>query len=708
MLEIKNLTIKYDSNILDNVSITFPRGAVTVIKGPSGSGKSSLLNVLGLIQKPNPECSYSLDGQNINFNDEAQKAKFRLKKVGFVFQQNNLLQELKTIDNVMLPMNMLSKDYSYAKEQAQKWIDYIGLTKVSNNYPASLSGGEEQRVAIARALMNDADIILADEPTASLDLYNSNIILELFKKLARELNKIVIIVSHDEKVAEIADAVYEIKDFKLKTIKTCANDIRKTSGNSEVEDKKNIYRFITHYTKNRRKEKRLNLVLIIITAIIAAVATLFINFGDSFSKQQKDFINAISERSMFVINDTLGLNSQTDYGDALKFSEEDLKKIKTVPNVNKIYSYYEFTSFGITKQNTEKAEINIFDKSKSIKEVEYSNPYIYSNQGAQFRILPLYPEEQIGNLLEYTSNKNSYKNGFILTSAFAKTLSDNPSNLIGKSMEIKCFVPVKLYDSQTTKPSGKNGTKNEETLKIDGAISKLVSIKKEITGILPNSYSYQRSEENKNIILLDYNEMSKILSENKEIDYQETFSGFPEKELGPSALVIYGDSYEDISNIKAKIENISPTINVISKGLDVHRIQDNIHMIKNIMRVISLILIIIVMIMFYFVYYFKNRTRKKEIGILKAIGLTTKDVVFLVAYEMARVATKTFILSMIVATFLMVFGNFIIGSNDIFTISISSVAFSFFLSFFIVIVSGISSIWKTSRIDIIDAIRNNK
>lgn len=711
MLEINNLTIEFNRIILDDVSISFPRGAVTVIKGASGSGKSSLLNVLGLIKKPNKECSYYMDGEAINLDDEDKKSFFRLNHIGFVFQQNNLLQELTALENVMLPMRIMFQDTSSVKKKSQKLIDYVGLNNVTNSYPSDLSGGEEQRVAIARSLINDADVILADEPTASLDPDNSEIILKLFQKLAHDLNKIVIIVSHDDAVAQTADIVYEIENTKLNMIYNRKTALENKIISSKTVGRKSVLSFIRFYTRKRKKEKKLNKTLIIITAMIAAICTLFTNFGDTFSNQQKNFLNSITDRNLFVINDTMGLNSQTDYADALRFSDEQIQKIKEIPNVNKIYPYYEFTSFGITESNKETAQITIQDNTKIIKEISYDNSLNISNNGTAFRITPLYPEEKIENVLKYTDSTTNIRDGLILTTAFAKKLSSDPNSLIGKTFKIKCFVPVKLFESKATKPQGKAKTdsaKNEETVKIDGPICKLITISEKITGILSDSYSNQRSEENQNLILFDYSKMEKLLSDNKDTNYKETFPGFPEEELGPSALSLYVTSYDDIQIVKSKIENISPAITVISKASDIRKIQTNLQMVKNIMHGVSLILVIIVIIMLYLLYYFKNRTRKKEIGILKALGLTSKDVVFLIGYEMLIVALKTFILSLTIAIFLMLVFNSLIGLKGLFLITFGSIIFCFFLTFFIVIIASISSIWRTSRIDIIDAIRNNK
>jgi macrolide transport system ATP-binding/permease protein len=711
LLALNNLTIKYNQKrILENINISFPRGKVTAIRGVSGSGKSSLLNVLGLIQKPNQECSYTLDGKAVHYYNEQDKSDFRLKKIGFVFQQNNLLQELTAKENVLVPMRVLSQDELKIDKKANELLSYVGLTNVADSYPSDLSGGEEQRVAIARSLINDADIILADEPTASLDSSNASMVLELFKKLAHEMNKIVIIVSHDNLVAENADTVYEIQEKNLVVTHQATPDTTPTTIENKVNtDKKDVFNFVRYYIKRRKNDKGISKVLIFVTALIAAITTLFINFGETFSDQQKDFINSISEKSLFAVNDSLGLNSQTDYQDAITYTKDEINSIKQIPNVNKAYPYYELTSFGVSKNRTDKASLRLKDKDKIIKEETYLNSFQTNNEEVQFRVSPLYPEENFEPLLEYKSTKKDIREGVILTSSFAKTLADDSSSLIGKTLEITLFVPTKLYDSTATKPQeGSQKKTSDESVQIDGAIYKLVTVTKEITGVLDQSFNYQRSEESKNLIFMDFDQLIKIINENKDSNYGETFPGFKEKELGPSSLYIDVSSYEDVPIVKSKIENLSSNIFVNSKAQDIKEIQTNLEMIKNVMTIVSFILVIIVMLLFGFVYYFKNRTRKKEIGILKALGLTSRDVVFLIGYEMLIIALKTFILSLIIACALMLLGNSVFGLSGLFVITIGSIIFCFLLSFLIVILSGISSIWKTSRIDIIDAIRKNK
>lgn len=697
MLEIKDLTIKYDRMILDDVSISFSRGTVTVIRGLSGIGKSSLLNVLGLIKTPNEECSYYLDNENIDFNNEIKKADFRLRKIGFIFQQNNLIQGLKSIENIMIPQNLISSDEGAIEEKAIDLINYVGLSEVANSYPGDLSGGEEQRVAIARALMNDADIILADEPTASLDPENSKSILELLKKLAHELNKIVIIVSHDESVSEISDVLYEIKNKKLELIRKDFDQPEQINDISIIEDRKKIFRFIRNYEKKRRKEKGLGKSLIIATALIAAVSSLFINFGDYFNKQQKEFINSISENNIFVINDVLGLDAQIDYESARSFPNEEYDAIKEIRNIKKIYPFYEFKSYNYSNIKGESTVATIVFEDKSIvdKEIKYSS---YNQSG--FTIVPLYPEEDISNLLLNKVKDDNIREGFVLANSFAKTLSDNPLELIGKIVEIRCFVPTKLFDSEAIFSDNK-------IIKNDYPVYKSVVIKRKITGIMDDIYVNQRSEEAYNYFYLDYMDFIDIINENKDTNYVTTNQKFPEKELKPSALMIYADSYDYVSYVKSKIENLSSNYDVVSKGADLEKIEYNLTMIKNTMRVVSLLMVLVVMTMFGFVYFFKNRTRKKEVAILKALGITRNDVILLIGYEMIIISMKTFFLSIFFTIVIFLFGK-VTMLDRLLTVTPFSLLFCFFLSVFIVTASGISSVWKTSRIDIIDAIRNNK
>lgn len=714
MLQISNLTIKYGKRvILDNQNISFRKGQITGIKGKSGAGKSSLLNVLGLIKTPNQECRYEYEGREIDIFSDTNNSLFRMNHIGFIFQQGNLMKNLSAVENVILPQLMCEIDESKIDQKASEWIKYVELEPVKNSYPEDLSGGEEQRIAIARALINESDIILADEPTASLDAENSKKIMQLLKKLAHELNKIVIVVSHDEETISYSDLIYEIKDSKLNLVKESKEQKKSLEIHNDLNKgklkEKTICSFIRRYEKLRRKEYNLNRVLILITAVVVAMASLSAGFGDTFTNKQKNFINSISDRSLLVINDTLGINATADYEDAIAFEKGTLEYIQGIPNVDNVFPFYTFTSYGMTADIENKASVRVLrDDYDVLVEREYENTYVAD--GNEFSVSAVFEEENVSNFLLDGSSKQLGDEAVYLTYTMAKDITNNPEELIGKSIEIYCYVPTKLYISEATKPKSKADIEKgveDEVVEIDGCVSKLVKIEKIIGGVLNNSYENDKSTNSDKIILMNYREMLKILDQNKESLGSQTFPGFEEKELAPSMLVVYVTNFDDVANVEEKISNYSSTISVINRAGDVEETRNNLEGIKYTMLIISIILIIVVTIMFSLLYYFKNRDRKKEVGVLKALGLSQKDVLRLIGIDMVKNTLLAFIISIIFSVMAQWIFNMVFGV-EVVSVSVISIILSFAISVVTVFMSGMVSVWKTSKIDVIDAIRLNK
>jgi len=601
-------------------------------------------------------------------------------------------------------------------EKSEKLINYVGLKEVENNYCADLSGGEEQRVAIARALINDADIILADEPVASLDNENTENILNLLSKLAHELNKIVIIVSHDNYVANQADVLYEIKDCKIIKSNQISNipikKVKEENRNEIYDNKNKLIRFIRFYSKNRKVDKKQEIVMLIILALVAAICTLFFNFGEGFYKSQNNFVEAISDKNIFVVNDTLGLNGKSSYDESLSISKEEIDKIKDINIIDKVYPFYEFKSKGFCDDRDSKAEISVYDGENCLKKIVYENleskgSSVSNEESKQFSVQPIYKEENLNLLIDNGKYDGS---GVILTNAMAKLLDEDVNNLIGKNIEIQCFVPTKLYDSIATKPtdgSKVNNVRDAQEIKVDFSIVKLVKISEKIVGILSTDYSNQRSSNDKTIILMNEVSLDKIIKDNKDTNYKETYPGFPEKELGPSSLVTYSTTYDLVEATKEKIQDINPNFVVTSKASDVKAIKENLESIKSIMNVVTAILTGIVILMFGFTYYLKNKTRKKEIGILKAIGMKSKEVLYLICYEMLIVAIKTFVIAITLTYGIKIICSYVLSMGDIVTITFGSVIFCFIFTLTIITLASLFSIFKTSRIDPVDAIRMN-
>lgn len=217
---MKNISKNYQDGeqvieVLKNVSLEVAQGEFVAIVGPSGAGKSTFLSIAGALLSPT-EGEIAIGGTTLNNMSEKALTKVRLDKVGFIFQGANLIPYLNVRDQLLVIAELSGEKGSAAKEKADKLLQELGLTSRQNNYPESLSGGEKQRVAIARALMNDPDIILADEPTASLDANRGHKVVQMIADEVKRKNKAAIMVTHDERVLDLVDRVIRIEDGYLK------------------------------------------------------------------------------------------------------------------------------------------------------------------------------------------------------------------------------------------------------------------------------------------------------------------------------------------------------------------------------------------------------------------------------------------------------------------------------------------------------------
>ena len=210
----KNFNIDKKIKVLKNLTYDFHKGKVYALMGPSGSGKSTLLNLISLIDRPSLG-SVKFSNNQINLNDKNNNDIFRAKNIGIVYQQNNLLPDFTALENVYLAGLSLNNDKNLAISKAENLLKKIGLSNRSNHFPSQLSGGESQRVAIARAIINDPEIILADEPTGSLDL---NTAKEIFKLLESQKNpnRLIIFATHNRFFANKADLLLEMRDGNIK------------------------------------------------------------------------------------------------------------------------------------------------------------------------------------------------------------------------------------------------------------------------------------------------------------------------------------------------------------------------------------------------------------------------------------------------------------------------------------------------------------
>ena len=216
MIKLEGITKSFGSlQVLKGIDLEINKGEIISIVGPSGAGKTTLLQIMGTLDEPDAGV-VQIDGTVVSRMKEKELSAFRNKNIGFVFQFHQLLPEFTALENVMIPALIAGVSSKEAHERAMKILDFMGLVDRASHKPNELSGGEKQRVAVARALINDPAVILADEPSGSLDTHNKEDLHQLFFDLRDRLGQTFVIVTHDEGLAKITDRTVHIVDGMIK------------------------------------------------------------------------------------------------------------------------------------------------------------------------------------------------------------------------------------------------------------------------------------------------------------------------------------------------------------------------------------------------------------------------------------------------------------------------------------------------------------
>lgn len=231
MIEVKDIHKSYNNiHVLKGISLHIPSGKITTIVGASGAGKTTLLQIMASLEKAD-RGSVVYDSADVTAMREKELAAFRNRKIGLVFQQHRLLPEFTIVENVMMPALIAGKSKSEARKSAEQWLERLGLGHRLTHRPGELSGGECQRASVARAMINRPDVILADEPTGSLDSENRSQIHRIFFDLRDEFGTTFAIVTHDESLAADSDRIVRLKDGQIESI----TDAEKSPEPSEEE-----------------------------------------------------------------------------------------------------------------------------------------------------------------------------------------------------------------------------------------------------------------------------------------------------------------------------------------------------------------------------------------------------------------------------------------------------------------------------------------
>ena len=223
MIDIKNITKSFGSlQVLKGIDLHIDRGEVVRIVGPSGAGKTTLLQIIGTLDRPDTGVVL-VDNTDVTSLSSKRLSDFRNTHLGFVFQFHQLLPEFTAIENIMIPAFIAGKSQKESRKRAEELLRFMGLSDRASHKPNELSGGEKQRIAVARALVNNPAVILADEPSGSLDSKNKEELHQLFFDLRNQFGQTFVIVTHDESLAAITDRTIHLRDGLIETAEICLN-----------------------------------------------------------------------------------------------------------------------------------------------------------------------------------------------------------------------------------------------------------------------------------------------------------------------------------------------------------------------------------------------------------------------------------------------------------------------------------------------------
>ncbi|MDG9194121.1 ATP-binding cassette domain-containing protein [Streptococcus pneumoniae] len=693
MFEIRNLSLSFAGRrLLEPTDLIFERGKVYTIYGKSGVGKSSLLNKIGLLSATDPSVSYFFDGKEIDIENKKSVSVFIAEEVAFVFQGRNLINDLTIFENLRLALNF----YDLSPDEIESKIDTVladlQISSLKHAYPEDLSGGEEQRVAIARALVTGKTLILADEPTSSLDKENREKVSALLIDLAHKYHKIVLIVSHDEAMIAIGDVQLHFKDHKL-----VGNCLILNSDEGIKDSKKWSSCLSSSHTKlSVLKHRRpfLPRLLAFFISLVVAIAVTSINFQSLFADKYHQLVNNSLENGFLVINDSLHLQTTKVLDDFLSFDKEEITSISTSQNIQTVNPYIEFLSLGMT-----------FDNSKDYSQLQKNFQPTLTIDGQtrsltrNFSIQPLYQTNTTQRQIEYFDRSN--EKGIYLSEQF---ISDEklPNIVSGTTVTLTFYIPISLYESSIEKEGN--------ILKGDGDLFVKVDKTYPVLGIVKKSYPFEYSPYG-NTLFMNIAEMEELQNEaiQQHPMTKMALDGFPLKSWMPSAIhVLLKDSGaipEELSRIRA----ISSQINILSSYENYEEFNKGLTYIRQFLMLLSLVLLILVIAVLSFVFFLLNRPRRFEVGILKSLGYSTQNIVWLFLKELIGYGKTISILASCLLVILSILAMQVLKLeiSDVFKFYLTSVFTLIGLSVSVLIISGLLPIYTTCRQTVVDTIRKN-
>jgi len=693
MLKLEGVNISFDKIIIENSDIEIPRGNIVSITGDSGTGKTSLLYLFGLIST-NKKYKYIYNDQAIDLNDDELTSNLRRNNIGFLFQDNSLIENLTILENVRLSANLAGHEIT--ESEIQDYLKSVDLKVTKKTYPKQLSGGELQRAAIACIMAKRTEIILADEPTSALDKINETAIINIFKKLAQG-GVTIIISTHNSDICSESNMVYSIENKKVVLIK----DKRVSKQpNTEKRDSSNPCRFgikklFNYIRRTSKKERNLKMVIIIFCAIAISGFSVARELAEGLKETQQSLLNQISDREIFLINMT---SSQTDFRDSdenISISQEEYKKIQSINTIGEIYPYYEFRSFCLNPQYrnlgtevtvTSEMDSRTFDFS--LENEPQTNliviPY-NKNSDLDKQLLKTYKAEEGGVYLSYS------------LAAYLELLESDNTEV---NLNFEIGIPVKNYIDTFF-------DENDNSVKMDLDLLEFEEMDIDISGILNPGVFNRYSIVGENIIYMPHEIMDSLLKnkiDNTFVDY--ALSDFELSEWLPSAYLIYANTYNDLEGIQKKLQNINSNFIARSDYQDTKKMDDMINDVNNITTLVVGILLLILFVLMSAIFISSTLNRKREIALLKVNGMTSKKLILLMIMESCIQSLKIILISVSVSFLLIVAMNYFLFGGAMTKFGPPVILHTTFISLLFVLVPTIVSVSFTINVNPDRILRN--
>lgn len=652
LLELNNVEKDYvmgsgnKFKALKGIDISFNRGELVSIIGESGSGKSTLMNLIGGLDSKY-KGTIELDGKDISKFKEKELDRYRKDKIGFVFQSFNLISHLSVLDNVTIAMILSNVKKSERIKKAEQLIKEVGLKDHMHKKPNQLSGGQKQRVAIARALINDPDIILADEPTGSLDSKTSEQILDIINKIAKK-GKLVIMVTHSEKVAAISSRVVKISDGKI------ISDEKKCDTNSYKQEKdetkkgekrKQNLRFWSaiKLALNNMKEKKSRNILVSLGASIGIMSIIImLSIGNGvenyITNKMNDYVNPLVievNKKDETKEDTTTTNMPQTPMSILQekvepFTQDEIDELSKLENVVKIEKGYSAFVIGTNKIKYKQSQqyIQIFNT-------------ISSNITKKNIIKGDYPKQN-----EVLISEN--------------LLKEYDSEIIGKTINLELRLGEKVINKDVV-----------------------------VSGI------YTTGSTNNQItsLFMNYDDL-KILAEDN--DYK----------IKPTTVYLVANSEDNTENISAKIEEMGYQGSKQEQLLDMFT--EMLDVITYVLAAIAAISLLVSAIMILVVLYISVVERTKEIGVLKAIGARRKDIKTIFVSESFLIGLTSGVIGVVTAELLQFIINKI--TNKLYSVPVIAISpyyiiFGILVSIIVSMIAGLAPAGKAAKLDPVESLR---